>query len=66
MVLVELHVGLGFLAGPLLQEPEYPVGEHSAQFADEGTVLEQFAAEVERNILGVYHSLHKSVPKTQV
>ena len=30
VVLVELHEGLVLFAGPLLQEPEDPVGQHGA------------------------------------
>jgi hypothetical protein len=37
--------------------PEYSVGEHCAEFPDEGAVLQQLPAQVQRDILRVHHTL---------
>ncbi len=37
--------------------PEYSVGEHGAEFPDEGAVLQQLPAQVQRDILRVHHAL---------
>ncbi len=43
--------------GQWLALPEYSVGENSAEFPDEGAVLQQLPAQVQRDILRVHHTL---------
>jgi hypothetical protein len=43
-----------------MQEAEYPVGEHNPQFTDKSALLEQFSAQIERNVLGIDNTFAKS------
>ncbi len=45
------------MAGLWVALPEYSVGEHCAEFPDEGAVLQQLPAQVQGDILRVHHTL---------
>ncbi len=51
VIAVEAIILFFLLDGFDVQEAEYPVGEHSPQFTDKSALLEQFAAQIERNVL---------------
>ncbi len=55
--LIEIFSELLIIVGLWVALPENSVGENSAEFPDEGAVLQQLPAQVQRDILRVHNTL---------